>query len=129
MAGRLDRLQRVVKETDVREEVDASRRRFGSRAFWGAGLLGIALGGLFDGILLHQALQWHHLLSLVGNESLRDIRTQVIADGLFHILMYAVVCVGLWLWSARRPEAGPRPSSVLGSALLGFGLGQVIDVV
>jgi uncharacterized membrane protein len=26
-------------------------------------LLGFALGGFFDGILLHQILQWHHLLS------------------------------------------------------------------
>src|SRR5687768_8252330 len=31
---------------------------------WGA-VLGFALGGFFDGILLHQILQWHHLLSLV----------------------------------------------------------------
>src|SRR4051794_38108017 len=130
MAGRLDRLQRVVEERHVREEVDARRRRFGSRALWGAALLGIALGGLFDGILLHQVLQWHHLLSLVGNESLQDIRVQVLADGLFHILMYAVACVGLWLlWSARRSEAGPTSSSVLGWVLLGFGVWQVIDVV
>jgi uncharacterized membrane protein len=130
MAGRLNRLQRVVKETDVREEVDASWRGFGSRALWGAALLGIALGGLFDGILLHQVLQWHHLLSLVGNESLQDIRVQILADGLFHILMYTVACVGLWLlWSARRSEAAPTPSSLLGTVLLGFGLWQVIDVV
>ena len=33
----------------------------------GAGLLlGMALGGFFDGILLHQMLQWHHLLSGAG---------------------------------------------------------------
>src|SRR5690606_18965301 len=31
---------------------------------WGT-VLGFALGGFFDGILLHQILQWHHLLSLV----------------------------------------------------------------
>ena len=28
--------------------------------------LGFAFGGFFDGILLHQILQWHHLLSLVA---------------------------------------------------------------
>jgi uncharacterized membrane protein len=33
-------------------------------ATWAAAL-GFALGGFFDGILLHQILQWHHLLSLV----------------------------------------------------------------
>jgi uncharacterized membrane protein len=26
-------------------------------------LLGIGLGGFFDGIVLHQILQWHHMLS------------------------------------------------------------------
>ena len=40
-----------------------------------AGILGFALGGFIDGILLHQVLQWHHLLSLVEGEGLRDIRT------------------------------------------------------
>jgi uncharacterized membrane protein len=27
-------------------------------------VLGFGLGGFFDGIILHQVLQWHHLLSL-----------------------------------------------------------------
>ncbi|MBF2014576.1 MAG: DUF2243 domain-containing protein [Rivularia sp. T60_A2020_040] len=27
--------------------------------------LGIGLGGFFDGIVLHQILQWHHMLSNV----------------------------------------------------------------
>jgi uncharacterized membrane protein len=26
-------------------------------------LLGLGLGGFFDGIVLHQLLQWHHMLS------------------------------------------------------------------
>lgn len=33
-----------------------------------ATLLGFGLGGLFDGILLHQVLEWHHLLSLVDQD-------------------------------------------------------------
>ena len=32
-------------------------------------LLGFAMGGFFDGILLHQILQWHHLLSAIQTES------------------------------------------------------------
>jgi uncharacterized membrane protein len=32
-----------------------------------AGLLfGLGLGGFFDGILLHQVLQWHHMLTSAG---------------------------------------------------------------
>ncbi|WP_417221098.1 DUF2243 domain-containing protein [Arthrobacter sp.] len=30
-------------------------------------LLGIGLGGFVDGILLHQILQWHHMLSRVAS--------------------------------------------------------------
>jgi uncharacterized membrane protein len=32
-------------------------------------MLGFAFGGFFDGILLHQVLQWHHLLSGIGPET------------------------------------------------------------
>lgn len=30
---------------------------------WGTVLLGVGLGGFFDGIVLHQILQWHHTCS------------------------------------------------------------------
>ena len=30
-------------------------------------LLGIGLGGFVDGIVLHQILQWHHMLSSEGD--------------------------------------------------------------
>ena len=44
-----------------------------------AATLGFALGGFFDGILLHQILQWHHLLSLVPGVT--ELRMQVLWDG------------------------------------------------
>lgn len=92
-------------------------------------LLGIALGGFFDGIVLHQILQWHHLLS--GLERVRDLRLQLLADGLFHALMYLVALAGLaLLWRARHAWDGPAAGRVLGSAaLLGFGLWHVLDAV
>ena len=66
-------------------------------------LLGVALGGFFDGILLHQILQWHHLLSLIP--AVTDLRTQVLWDGYFHLFMYVLAMVGLWgLWRARRRQ-------------------------
>jgi uncharacterized membrane protein len=41
-------------------------------------LVGFSIGGLFDGILLHQILQWHHLLSGVRRPWLVDLRAQVL---------------------------------------------------
>jgi uncharacterized membrane protein len=29
-------------------------------------LLGLGLGGFFDGIIWHQVLQWHHMLTSAG---------------------------------------------------------------
>ena len=95
-----------------------------------AAVLGVGLSGFFDGILLHQLLQWHHLLSLVPGETFRSIEAQIFADGLFHVLMYLVTAAGLYLlWRARRHLAeavGWR--TVAGGALLGFGIWNVIDV-
>ena len=96
-----------------------------------AAVLGVGLSGFFDGILLHQVLQWHHLLSLVPGEALRDISAQILADGLFHLLMYAVTGTGLWMLWRRRHLLGPGGAgwrTVVGGGLLGFGLWNVIDV-
>ncbi|MDB5591216.1 DUF2243 domain-containing protein [Enterovirga sp.] len=95
-----------------------------------AGILGFALGGFIDGILLHQVLQWHHLLSLVEGDALRDIRVQILADGLFHVLMYGIAILGLWLlWRARGRITGQAADlRLVASALLGFGIWQVVDV-
>jgi uncharacterized membrane protein len=99
--------------------------------FGAAFVLGFALSGLFDGLLLHQILQWHHLLSLMPGEAARDLRFQILADGLFHALMYGLAVAGLiLLWRQRRglTEAGAG-RRVVGGALLGFGAWNVIDVV
>ena len=100
------------------------------RAGWAAFVIGLALSGFFDGILLHQVLQWHHFLSLVPGERFQSLETQVLADGLFHIFVYLITALGLWLlWRARaeldQPGARRR---VVGSALLGFGAWNIVDV-
>ncbi|HYE01496.1 MAG TPA: DUF2243 domain-containing protein, partial [Alphaproteobacteria bacterium] len=96
-------------------------------AHWAGWLLGFALGGFFDGILLHQILQWHHLLSAVPGEALRDLRVQVLADGLFHALMYVLALIGLGLlWRGQRLAGGRR---LLGDALIGFGAWHIVDAV
>ena len=95
------------------------------------GVLGLALGGFFDGILLHQVLQWHHFLSLVPGEALRDIRVQILWDGLFHVAVYLVAAVGLFLlWRARDGfAASGADRRLLAAALLGFAVWQAVDIV
>jgi uncharacterized membrane protein len=95
-------------------------------AKWGF-VLGFALGGFFDGILLHQVLQWHHFLSLVPG--MDDLRLQVLWDGYFHLLMYVIAVAGLWgLWRSRRRTEGEWGSALIGAVLLGFGVWNWVDV-
>lgn len=101
------------------------------RLAWAGGWLGFALGGFFDGILLHQILQWHHLLSALEGPRFADLRVQVLADGMFHALMYVIALVGLWLlWRSRAALATEGAGrTVAAGALLGFGLWHVADAV
>lgn len=100
-----------------------------SRRPWAGYLLGFALGGFFDGILLHQILQWHHLLLGVQGGAFSRLRTQLLADGLFHLLMYLVAMAGLWsLWKARTsPAISGR--GLLADGLLSFGAWHILDGV
>jgi len=106
--------------------------RMVTRLAWGGFWLGFALGGFFDGILLHQILQWHHLLSGVASSgTVPDLRLQVIADGVFHLSHYVFAVLGLWLlWSGRAAFAATRADRrVIGWALIGFGTWHIIDAV
>ncbi|MCW2241286.1 DUF2243 domain-containing protein [Azospirillum canadense] len=98
---------------------------------WAGYLLGFGLGGFFDGILLHQVLQWHHLLTGLEAPAFRDIRVQILADGLFHALMYVIAMGGLLLlWRSRRVFAEPGADRRLfANALIGFGAWHMLDGV
>lgn len=108
----------------------ATPSRFSGRLEWAGFALGFGLGGFFDGILLHQVLQWHHLLSGV-EQARQDIRVLIMTDGLFHVLMYAVTGVGLWLlWRARNEFSAPGADRRLwADALIGFGVWHIVDSV
>lgn len=101
------------------------------RFHWAGYLLGFALGGFFDGILLHQILQWHHLLSALEGEAFRDIRVQILADGFFHALMYVIAAVGLWLlWRTRGAVLARAADRILfANVIIGFGVWHVVDTV
>ncbi|MDB5930485.1 MAG: hypothetical protein JWR60_2192 [Polaromonas sp.] len=98
---------------------------------WAGLLLGVSLSGFFDGIVLHQLLQWHHLLSAVNAEPWRDLRMQILADGLFHLLMYVLAAAGLaLLWRARRNFALDKADRYLFAySFIGFGVWNILDAV
>jgi uncharacterized membrane protein len=59
--------------------------------------LGLGLGGFFDGILLHQVLQWHHMFTSAGYpaNTLNNLKFNVMWDGFFHISTYIFTATGI----------------------------------
>jgi len=98
---------------------------------WAGLCIGLAFGGFFDGILFHQILQWHSLLSSLDGEIFQDLRFRMLIDGVFHAAMYVVGIAGLaLLWAGREraslPGAGRR---MVASLLIGFGVWHLLDAV
>jgi uncharacterized membrane protein len=107
-----------------------------SGVFGPAVTIGVGLGGLADGIVLHQLLGWHHVLSSRAGFSMR---ANEVADGVFHAGCWLIVFAGVvWLYARLRqavvpaawprPAAGPRPwRALFGSILVGWGLFNVVE--
>ncbi|MFN3888756.1 MAG: DUF2243 domain-containing protein [Beijerinckiaceae bacterium] len=88
-------------------------------------LLGLGLGGFFDGIVLHQILQWHHMATSAGYpaDSVENMRFNVMLDGLFHAATWLFTVAGvviLWVRS-RRTHVRWAGSELPASMLIGFG--------
>src|SRR5918992_1566205 len=107
--------------------------RIMNRSKWGVGvgsvLLGLGLGGFFDSIILHQILQWHHMLSAVKPiDTVRGLEINTLGDGLFHLGTYSLTVAGLvLLW--RRLHQQHRPVStvtLIGGLLLGWGVFNLV---
>ncbi|MEV6930475.1 DUF2243 domain-containing protein [Dactylosporangium sp. NPDC051485] len=74
-------------------------------------VLGAGLGGFFDGILLHQLLQWR----------------ETMWDGIFHAVTWLAVLLGLGLLYSRV-TAGPSDRRALwGWVLVGWGLFNLVE--
>ena len=90
---------------DDREPSSTKRYDGRRRVVWGTVLLGLGLGGFFDGIVLHQILQWHHMVTSAGYpaNTVGNLELNTLLDGLFHTSTYVMTAVGLGLlWSATR---------------------------
>jgi uncharacterized membrane protein len=93
-------------------------------------LLGISFAGFFDGIVLHQILQWHHMLTSVRpTNSVEDLAANTFWDGVFLIAASIFAAIGLTLfWLAhRRHQLSDSTQTLIGSLLFGGGSFNLIE--
>ena len=95
-------------------------------------LMGLGMGGFVDGIVLHQMLQWHHMISSVEGRSvttLAGLEANTVADGVFHaatwVLTWAGMGTALVAW--RQGRIAPSWSFHLGLVLAGWGIFNLVE--
>ncbi|RJL32408.1 DUF2243 domain-containing protein [Bailinhaonella thermotolerans] len=103
-------------------------------------IIGIGIGGFVDGILLHQVLQWHHMLSSTNDDNVgvRDYPVNTVSglemntlwDGFFHVVCWLAVLIGLAMLYARLTHDRARlwTSGVLwGRLAMGWGIFNLVE--
>jgi uncharacterized membrane protein len=99
-------------------------------------LLGIGMGGFVDGILFHQLLQLHNMLSarypktgVPPETAVVNLEINMFWDGLFHTLTWTMTALGLaLLWRvAKRGEVPLSTRAFVGSLSLGWGLFNLVE--
>ncbi len=92
--------------------------------------MGAGLGGFVDGIVLHQILQWHNMLSArLPPDTLVAVKTNMVWDGFFHAAVWIMTVAGLLLlWRAgSRADVPWSGRTFLGALLAGWGLFNVVE--
>src|SRR3954468_5705774 len=90
-------------------------------------ILGVGLGGFVDGIVLHQILQWHHMLTgSRGGEpmgTVAGLEANTLADGFFHLATWAFVALAtaLTVRAWQRGALAPPWRTHAGLLLAGWG--------
>jgi uncharacterized membrane protein len=93
-------------------------------------LFGLGLGGFFDGIVLHQLLQWHHMLSSwYPTDTVENLRINTLWDGIFHSVTYVFVVIGLYLFwrTAHGNHLYWSGRLMWGTGLLGWGIFNLVE--
>ena len=95
-------------------------------------LYGLGLGGFIDGIVLHQILQWHHMVSHVQDypmTTVAGLEVNTLADGFFHaatwFLVLAGSVTGIIAW--REGRLAPNWSFHFGLVLAGWGIFNLVE--
>ena len=88
------------------------------------------MGGFVDGILFHQILQLHNMLSnRVPRDSLVNEQINMVWDGFFHAFTWIAVAAGIvLLWRAvTRGGVLLSGKALVGAALFGWGLFNLVE--
>jgi uncharacterized membrane protein len=111
-------------------DTDTGQHGCRRRVVRGAVILGLGIGGFFDGIVLHQVLQWHHMLTNVEPlTGMASFELNTLWDGLFHVFAYVCTLIGIALvWSAARlPSFRWSTKPLVGGLLVGWGTFNVAE--
>ena len=92
-------------------------------------LLGVGLGGFVDGIVLHQILQWHSMLSnVVRPSTIAALHLNMFWDGVFHAATWLVTLVGVMLlWRSGKRGTLPPLGIFLGAMVMGWGAFNLVE--
>ena len=95
-------------------------------------IAGLGLGGFIDGIVLHQILQWHHMLTGTDENpstTLSGLEANTLADGFFHLATWVLVVTAmlLTLRAWQRRELAPPWRAHFGMLLAGWGLFNLVE--
>jgi uncharacterized membrane protein len=93
-------------------------------------LFGLGLGGFVDGIVLHQILQWHHMVSAeTPPTTLAGLEANTLADGFFHLATWvcvvaaSITSIAAW----RQGRLAPSYSFHFGLVLAGWGIFNLVE--
>ncbi len=92
--------------------------------------LGIGMGGFVDGIVFHQLLQTHNMLSArLPKDNVVNMQVNMFWDGLFHVFTWITTAVGLGLlWQAGGRADVPWVTRLfVGSLILGWGIFNLVE--
>jgi uncharacterized membrane protein len=92
--------------------------------------MGSGLGGFIDGIVFHQILQVHNMLSArIPPDTLLNAKINMVWDGAFHALVWVLTASGLaMLWGVgSRGDVPWSGRTFAGSLLMGWGLFNVVE--
>ncbi|MGN6544373.1 MAG: DUF2243 domain-containing protein [Aureliella sp.] len=101
-------------------------------------LLGIGMGGFVDGILFHQLLQFHNMLSgpdyypktgVPVDRLVVNLEINMFWDGLFHVFTWIMTALGLAMLfhAGQRSDVPWSTRLFVGGLALGWGLFNLVE--